>query len=80
MRRGRERSIPEDVGEVAFSSDDDFVVFDDVDVVFCEKDDAVVVTQLAYGDEGAGLEVVKNMTDLGGGGEFGGERNGGASG
>ena len=80
LRRGRERNIPEAVGGVAFSSDDDFVVFDDVDVVFCEKGDAVVVAQLADGDEGAGLEVVKNMTDLGGGGEFGGERNSGASG
>ena len=46
LRRGRERNIPEAVGGVAFSSDDDFVVFDDVNVVFCEKGDAVVVAQL----------------------------------
>ena len=55
MRRGQERNIPEAVGGVAFSSDDNFVVFDDVDVVFFEKGDAVVVAQLADGDEGAGL-------------------------
>ena len=80
LRQGRERNIPEAVGGVAFFLDDDFVAFDDVDVVFFEKGDAVVVAQFADGDEGAGLEVVKNMTDLGGGGDFGGKRNGGASG
>ena len=55
-------------------------MFDDVDVVFGEKGNTVVVAKLADGNEGAGLEVVKDVTGLGGGGEFRGKKDGGASG
>jgi hypothetical protein len=44
---GGERDVPKAVGCVSFSFYYDLPVFDDVDVVFGEKGDAVVVTELA---------------------------------
>lgn len=41
---GSERDIPETVGIVSFADDDDFTVLDNVDIEFCKKSDAVVVT------------------------------------
>jgi hypothetical protein len=46
-----------------FSVDDDLPVFDYVDVVFVEEGNAVVITELADGDEGP-LKVVKKVADL----------------
>jgi hypothetical protein len=34
-------------------------------VVFCKKGDAIVVAELADGDEGAGFEIVEDVSDFG---------------
>jgi hypothetical protein len=65
-----ERDVPKAVRCISLSFDNDLPVFDDVDVVFGEKGDAVVVTELSDGDEGP-LEVIENMADLGCFGEGG---------
>jgi hypothetical protein len=43
---GGEWDVPKSVGCVSLSFYDDFPVFDDVDVVFGEKGNTVVVTEL----------------------------------
>ena len=47
-------------------------IFVDVDVVFCEESDTVIIAELADGDEGARFEVVKNVSDSCASGELGG--------
>jgi hypothetical protein len=44
---GRKRNVPKSVGCISFSFDNYFPVFNDIDVVFGEESDAVVVTELA---------------------------------
>jgi hypothetical protein len=60
---GGEWDVPKSVGCVSLSFDDDFPVFEYVDVVFGEKGDTVVVTELADGNEGP-LKVVEDVADL----------------
>ena len=38
-----QRDIPESVGEISFSDDDGFSIFENLDVVFCEEGYAVIV-------------------------------------
>ena len=50
-RFGGKWYVPEAVGGVAFALDDDFAIFDGVDVVFGKECDAFVVAELTYGYE-----------------------------
>ena len=50
--------VPEAVGSVAKSLDDDASVFDDADVVLVEDGDTVVVAELADGYEGSCVETL----------------------
>ena len=65
MTFGGKGNGPEAVGGVAESLDDDAAVFDDAYIVFIEDGDAFVVTELADGDEGPGVEPFQ---DVAGGG------------
>jgi hypothetical protein len=56
---------PKAVGVIACTRDDEFAIFVKLDVVFCKKGDAIVVAELADGDEGAGFEIVKDVSDFG---------------
>ena len=66
LGRGRERNVPETVDNVAVAADDDFSLFDYIDVVFGEEGNAIVVAKLADGNERTGLEVIKYVAGLGG--------------
>ena len=57
----REGDIPETVGWVSLAANDALAVFEDVYVVFGEQGYAVIVAQLADGNEGAGLEVMEDV-------------------
>ena len=47
--------IPEAVGGVVFSDNDDLSILVDFDVVFCKQGDAVIIASLADGNKGTGL-------------------------
>ena len=52
MTFGSERGVPEAVGGVSKALDDNSSVLDDADIVFGENGDAIVVAEIANGDEG----------------------------
>lgn len=72
---GSQGNIPETVGGVASSNDDDLAALVNFHVVFGEEGDAVIVTKLTERDKGARLEMVENVSDLGIFREVGGEWN-----
>ena len=45
--------VPQAIGFVAVTFDDDISIFYDVDIVFCEYCGAIVATDLVNGDEGS---------------------------
>jgi hypothetical protein len=50
--RGVQWDVPEATGWAASALDDDSVVFDDLDVIFGEYCNAVIITQFSNRDEG----------------------------
>ena len=61
-------SVPEGyletVGGISFSDNDGVAIFVNFDIVFVEKGYAVVIAELADGDEGAGREAVEDVSGL----------------
>lgn len=51
------------------TSDDDLVIFNDLDVVLCEEGNAVIITELCERDQRARLELIKHKSSLGCGGK-----------
>ena len=56
--------VPKSVGLISRPSDDDLAVFEDFEVVLSEEGDAIIVAEFSNGDEGACLEVVKDVSCL----------------
>ena len=59
------RDVPETVGAIACAVDDGLALFEDGHVVFAEDGHAIVVAELADGDEAAAAEVGQDVAFLG---------------
>ena len=55
------------------ASNDDFLIFYDIDVVLGEYRNTIIVAQLSDGNQGPRLEVIKDVSNLCFLGEFGGK-------
>ena len=58
---GSQGNVPETVGGVASSTNDDLATLVNFHVVFREEGDAIIVTKLTESDKGACLERVENV-------------------
>ena len=64
MGAGFQWDVPQSIGAVAQSGDYHLVVFQYFYIKFGEDGDAVVISELSHGDEGACCDVVEDVDGL----------------